>query len=115
MHIVLAGYIAKERVTPDRDDPNLWKRDPLDYLKPDPEGHLKPDPEGYLSPDTPTTVSAASLPLLLHTSWEDIVKRLGCPPWEKVVKALAASARGRTAESVVTAPCWEAFWGGEQF
>jgi hypothetical protein len=120
MHIVLAGYIAKERVTPD--DPNLWKPDPLDYLKPDPEGYLKPepldylkpDPEGYLSPDpqnylapdAPTTVSAASLPLLLHTSWEDIVKRLGCPPWEKVVKALAAS--GRTAESDVTAPCWEA-------
>ena len=34
MHIVLAGYIAKERVTPD--DPNLWNPDPADYLKPDP-------------------------------------------------------------------------------
>ena len=137
---VLAGYIAKERVTPD--DPNLWKPDPADYLKPDPAGYLKPDPadylkpdpadylkpdlkpdpadylkpdpEGYLSPDpqdylapdAPTTVSAASLPLLLRTSWEEIVKRLGCPPREKVVKALAAS--GRTAESEVTAPCWEA-------
>ena len=109
---VLAGYIAKERVTPD--DPNLWnpdpadylKPDPLDYLKPDPEGYLSPDPQNYLAPDAPTTVSAASLPLLLRTSWDEIVKRLGCPPWEKVVKALAAS--GRTAESEVTAPCWEA-------